>query len=196
MENMGYNDNLTICKHCGNMIAKEAKICPHCGGRNKPSALSKILKAIVVVIIICIVADLALTFLANDSIYGKYDTESQLSEEEYKAECISISYEELARNPGEYEGELLTFTGEVFQKCYDSYGEAEYLISVTPEYFYDEVYYSDNIFAYYYYGENDKLLEDDIVTIYGKADGEYTYESVSGAEITVPAFEIEYVEFK
>ena len=29
-------DKMTTCKHCGQEIAASAKICPHCGGKNKP----------------------------------------------------------------------------------------------------------------------------------------------------------------
>lgn len=27
---------MTTCKHCGAEIAASAKVCPHCGGKNKP----------------------------------------------------------------------------------------------------------------------------------------------------------------
>ena len=30
------NANLKPCKHCGEMMAKSAKVCPKCGGKNKP----------------------------------------------------------------------------------------------------------------------------------------------------------------
>lgn len=30
------NPNLKPCKHCGQMMAKSAKVCPSCGGKNKP----------------------------------------------------------------------------------------------------------------------------------------------------------------
>lgn len=29
-------DKMTVCKHCGQEIAASAKVCPHCGGKNKP----------------------------------------------------------------------------------------------------------------------------------------------------------------
>ncbi len=29
-------DKMTTCKHCGQEIAASAKVCPHCGGKNKP----------------------------------------------------------------------------------------------------------------------------------------------------------------
>lgn len=201
MENVQYNENLTICKHCGNMVAKEAKICPHCGGRNKEPKWGIIFPIIIVAVVFILFAAITLlSWLVDDDEYYDSFEKQSMTEEEYKETCYSVSYEDLARNPGQYDGELLTFTGEVFQKCYDSDGFAEYLIAVTREdlggEYYSYTHYKDNIYAYYYYGENDKLLEDDIVTIYGEGDGEYTYESVSGAEITVPVFEIVYVDFQ
>ena len=29
-------NKMTVCKHCGQEIAASAKVCPHCGGKNKP----------------------------------------------------------------------------------------------------------------------------------------------------------------
>ena len=38
------NKKLVQCKHCGEMIAKSAKTCPHCGAKNKkPTALIVVL---------------------------------------------------------------------------------------------------------------------------------------------------------
>ena len=38
-----------------------------------------------------------------------------------------------------------------------------------------------------------KILEDDMVTVYGKCSGETTYESVMGASITLPSVEAKYI---
>lgn len=49
------NKKLVQCKHCGEMIAKSAKTCPHCGAKNKkPTALIVVL--IIAVLIIAIAA--------------------------------------------------------------------------------------------------------------------------------------------
>ncbi len=42
--------------------------------------------------------------------------------------------------------------------------------------------------------DGSRILEDDMVTIYGELDGEYTYETVLGSEVTLPFMDAEYVE--
>lgn len=118
-----------------------------------------------------------------------------LSEEEleelYKSNCKSIGYDDLARTPGEYEGEYVKFRGKVVQVCY----EAESLLyystyRVATSGSYDDVIYIkvDN------YGSGTRILEDDWITIYGKFDGLYTYETVMGASRTIPCIIVEYIE--
>ena len=47
------NANLKPCKHCGQMMAKSAKVCPNCGGKNKPPIYKRpwfIILAVLIVI--------------------------------------------------------------------------------------------------------------------------------------------------
>lgn len=44
-------------------------------------------------------------------------------------------------------------------------------------------------------GEN-RILEDDRVTVYGSSTGLYTYETVMGAEVTLPQFMADSVTVK
>ena len=56
-------------------------------------------------------------------------------------------------------------------------------------------WYEDTVYIIYYPEDGeDKILEDDIVTVYGTAEGEYSYTSVLGAYITIPKILAEYVE--
>ena len=43
---------------------------------------------------------------------------------------------------------------------------------------------------------NYRLLEDDYVTIYGKANGVYSYEAVSGATITIPWIQADMIDLQ
>ena len=55
--------------------------------------------------------------------------------------------------------------------------------------------WDDTILATLELSENsDKILEDDIITIWGKCEGDYTYESVLGSNITLPLINVEYFE--
>jgi len=47
--------------------------------------------------------------------------------------------------------------------------------------------YDDVVYVIYYRGSGEaRILEDDKVTVYGTSKGLYTYETVMGAEVTIP----------
>ncbi len=46
------NANLKPCKHCGQMMAKSAKVCPNCGGKNKPPIYKRPWFIVLVVLIV------------------------------------------------------------------------------------------------------------------------------------------------
>ena len=51
--------------------------------------------------------------------------------------------------------------------------------------------------TYKYSDENEsKILEDDIVTIYGICKGDKTYTSVLGSNVTIPSIEVKYWDLK
>ena len=57
-------------------------------------------------------------------------------------------------------------------------------------------YYTDTIYVTYFADEDDaRLLEDDVVVMYGELKGEKTYETVMGSSVTIPYFTAEYIEF-
>ena len=98
------------------------------------------------------------------------------------------SYEQLARNPDNYIGEKMKFTGKVLQA---QTGDTCYLrLAINSDY--DKVIfvtYDKNLIDY-------RILEDDKVTIYGNSMGDYSYEAVSGATITIPWLWASIIELK
>lgn len=121
---------------------------------------------------------------------------STMSKSAYMSKCKSISYNELARNPKKYEGQLVKFTGEVIQVQ-----EAQswlyynvYRIDVTYQGY---GYYDDTVYVTYDgYDSEERILEDDIVTFYGEYKGLKTYETVMGANVTIPHVEAKYIVVK
>lgn len=110
-------------------------------------------------------------------------------ENEYKNSCKSVSYETIARDANGMKGQYFTFTGEVLQDI----GGGEYRLSVTAdEYGY---YYDDVIVFRYDTGDGDRILEDDIVTIWGVSEGLETYETILGETVKVPYIDAEYMQF-
>lgn len=119
----------------------------------------------------------------------------ELSAEEiesyFKEGCSALTYEQVARDPDAYRGEKATFTGEVIQVMQE--GDTYTLrVNVTPT----SYGYKDTILVLYPAKAGDqRILEDDVVTLYGVMAGMYTYETVMGAELTVPLMSAQYVEY-
>lgn len=128
----------------------------------------------------------------------KIDFSSKENQEEYKAACDSYTYQQIARNPQSYIGKLAKFTGEVIQVIYDEQqGQPVYQlrVNITQEGEY-ATYYTDTIFVQYYNAakEDPRILEDDIVTMYGELDGDITYETVMGNDVTIPSFSAKFID--
>lgn len=119
-------------------------------------------------------------------------TVPKLSESEFKAQCSTIGFDTLSRNPDKYKGKKYKFTGEVIQVSESSLLGMTFCalrINVTQ----GEYGWEDTIYATVTLKEGeDRILEDDIITIWGTCDGNYTYTSVMGASISLPKIDVEY----
>jgi len=96
-----------------------------------------------------------------------------------------ITYDQLARNPDTYNNKYVTFTGRVLQVIED--GDYVSLLIYTR---YNSKYnsYSDDLIIVLYKKSiiSSRILEDDIVSIYGISQGLHKYEQVSGSLNTIP----------
>ncbi|MGN1169484.1 MAG: hypothetical protein ACI4RB_05120 [Acutalibacteraceae bacterium] len=62
-------------------------------------------------------------------------------------------------------------------------------INVTKgEYFWEDTIYATVVID----SGDDRILEDDIITIWGTCEGLYTYESVLGSSVSLPKIKVEY----
>ena len=107
--------------------------------------------------------------------------------EEKKGYDTGITYSNLARTPDEYEGKKVKFKGKVIQVL-QADGEVDIRLAVNSDY--DEIllaYYPPSLVS-------SRVLEDDIITIYGVSKGLYTYESTMGGHITVPFVSIDRID--
>ena len=121
-------------------------------------------------------------------------TVPKLSESEFKAQCSTIGFDTLSRNPDKYKGKKYKFTGEVIQVSESSLLGMTFCdlrINVTE----GEYGWEDTIYATVTLKEGeDRILEDDIITIWGTCEGNYTYTSIMGASISLPKIDVEYFE--
>ena len=115
---------------------------------------------------------------------------------EFIAGCQVLTYEEIARNPDNYYGTKAAFTGEVVQVQEGILKNVVLRVNVTKqEYQYiDTVTWKDTIYVEYKYKDGEsKILDDDIVTIYGTLKGSKTYTTVLGASVTIPRLDAKYI---
>lgn len=98
-----------------------------------------------------------------------------------------VDYKELARNPDQYIGKYLTYSGKVIQVI-EGDTEVQHRIAVNNDY--DSVIYVS-------YPKNmvsSRVLEDDYVTIYGMSMGLLSYQSTMGGKITIPSVYLDRIE--
>ena len=97
--------------------------------------------------------------------------QAEAAEKEKLGYETGITYDQLARTPDDYVGDLVKFTGEVLQVT-EGDGYAHYRIAVNGNY--DQVLFVqiDSSLT-----QNNRILEDDEITIFGESYGLHTYQS-------------------
>lgn len=123
------------------------------------------------------------------------DKEQGFSVEDVKADfisrCETYAYSDYAHNPKDYLYKRAKMTGKVFQVIENASGEATLLVHVTKGK-YDS--YDDTVYmTLSNYDKEKPILEDDIVTFYGRLNGNHTYSSRTGDK-SVPLLEVSYYE--
>lgn len=109
--------------------------------------------------------------------------------ESYKSGCVEINYEDVQRNPQNYEDDSLKISGSIFQIIDESAYSASYLISTDSGYIYASWYENDDI-------RGSRFLEGDNVTVYGQFDALTTYNTLAGSENTVPQISVCIIELQ
>ena len=127
-----------------------------------------------------------------------YDLEvkcTSISKKKFKKSCKTIGYNELARNPEKNEGENIKISGQIIQVIEDGSDSVQFRVG-TKDSGYGS-YYDDVFLVTYTYSEGEsRMLEDDMVTMWGTYGGTYTYESTGSGNITVPLLYAQYAEIK
>lgn len=104
---------------------------------------------------------------------------------DYKANCITVDYMDVERNPDSYKGTQISIAGTVEQ---------------VQEGWFDTVVLRVNCGGNMWYvtyareeGES-RILEGDYITCYGECDGVESYTTVLGSQVTIPSLKMEYYE--
>lgn len=115
-----------------------------------------------------------------------------LSEDEYKAQCSAISYNDIARNPNNYVGQKTNFKGNVIQVQENGKNVVLRINTKQDQY----GWWEDTIYVDYTRKDDNesRVLEDDIVTVYGEIKGIKNYIAVFGNQISIPHIKAEYID--
>lgn len=113
--------------------------------------------------------------------------EASIAAEEAKGYETGITYDQLARTPDDYEGQKVKFSGKVLQVMEGS-GTVQIRLAVNKDY--DTVLYGE----YKKDIISSRVLENDIITVYGTSTGLLSYQSTMGGTITIPSIKIDKID--
>ena len=134
-------DKMTTCKHCGQEIAASAKVCPHCGGKNKPPIYKRWwFIAIIVIIVLAAIGGSGSSDSSgstSSTTTSKTAVSSSSSEAaiEYTAYTVTELSEDLDSNAlkaaDKYKGQYVELTGRL--SVIDSNGKYISIVDRTDE---------------------------------------------------------------
>ena len=194
--------NVVYCERCGAENSKGYSKCISCGKKRQKS--HKALISVLSIMLMLETAFIGCAFvMANmESVQQTYSQVAKgysvdmaavnaMIEQRYKQKCVEIEYSVLARNPDSFKNQLLTVTGEVVQEV-DIDGGFFVRMDITQG---EYGIWTDTIAATVAaHANGERILEGDIIKIYGECSGLYTYESVFGVSISLPKIDAPYYE--
>lgn len=201
------NKSLSIkkCVKCGMNIPYIALKCPYCRSKQKRessgSALSRILKMLLRVLallfIVILISSIIGAITSTSSSSRSTNTNNVSSKaanmtiEEYENEAISVSYDELKRNPNTYKGKYIVMKIYIAQLVTDkqwrayTYGNSQWTRYDSSEEFY--------VFDKRTSGTN--VIENDVVTVYGVYNGTVSVErAITRTKENVPSINVYKLE--
>lgn len=130
---------MTVCKHCGQEIAAGAKVCPHCGGKNKPPIYKRwwFIAIIVLIILAAIGGSGSSSSDSNSTSSSKANSASASSEPaiEYTAYTVTELSEDLDNNAlkaaDKYKDQYVELTGTL--SVIDSDGKYISIVDSTDD---------------------------------------------------------------
>ena len=198
---------MTTCKHCGAEITASAKVCPQCGGKNKPPIYKRWwFIAIIVLIVLSAIggsgsssdgsASSSTTKASASTASSAASVVPEISEDDYKAECQSVDYKELCRYPEKYEGTKIVVKVKVSQIIDANFSGSEkawrtYTDNSGYGFYADDEYYMLDKRG----GDAVKILEDDIINVYGEFTGlEKITRALTSTTDELPRIEVKYAD--
>jgi hypothetical protein len=114
---------------------------------------------------------------------------AEAAEAAFKAEAVTIPYNQLHKDAAAYRGKRVVYRGQIFQIQEQEGLGGIMLLSVTDEGF---GLWDDNIWVDY--NDSIKSAENDVVTVYGVVRGSKSYQTQIGGETYVPRVAARYID--
>jgi len=127
------------------------------------------------------------TVLTTSTTSTTSSTTSSTTTVPIKDRAIDVSYDELMRNSENYIGEIVYYRGQIVQVMEVS--KDVYVLRVN---IIEKPNLGKTIWVNY---EGKRMLEDDIIDLWGKFKGLKNYESIFGEQITIPEIDAIVIEF-
>ena len=200
---------MTTCKHCGAEIAASAKVCPQCGGKNKPPIYKR--WWFIAIIVLIVLSAIGGSGSSSDGSASSSKSTSkasastassvasvvpEISEDDYKAECQTVDYKELCRYPEKYEGTKIVVKVKVSQIIDANFSGSEkawrtYTDNSGYGFYADDEYYMLDKRG----GDAVKILDDDIIVVYGEFTGlEKITRALTSTADELPRIEVKYAD--
>ena len=135
---------------------------------------------------------------ANTSSVTTDPSAAQKNKEEFIKDCETYTYKEIARNPSNYVGKKAKFEGQVIQ-IMEHGNDVIMRVDITKEeneFASGGYLYTDTVYVEYTRKSEteSRILEDDVIMMYGTLNGTKTYDTVLGSDTTIPYFLAEYID--
>lgn len=202
-----WDKNFVYCRKCGFKYNKAFKKCPQCGEapKSKPGCASGCMGCIWILVFLVAIFVLFVGWLLwwSDTQASGQNGEptlstapknaNKMSKTEFIASCENVTYKDIARNPNKQVGKNAIFTGKVIQVEYNAWNVIM-RVNVTKNEYFD--LYDDTMYVEYSLkpSNEDRILESDIITMYGTVMGLKTYETIFGEQVTIPYLIAEYID--
>ena len=172
------------CKECKNSISSKAKTCPYCGTpvKNNTGCLA--------VVIVLVLIFIAYPLIRGYNRAAEKAENKTINKQEYMLSCNEYNYEDIARNPDNYQNRNAKFIGKVIQVV-----ENKDLLTLRVNVNANGEESSNTIYVEYtrQSGES-RILENDVVTVYGTLNGIKTYENVLGSKTSIPCIKAKFID--
>lgn len=207
------SDQIAIveCHKCHKQMAVGSTFCPHCGAKQGKKGGNSVVFWVIVLIIVFVAINnvsrgdtgvstgTTTTTSRAASVERSSATSSPTdtpvpptptpSPEQIKADAVEIDYRELFRNVEQHIGKTIKFSGEIIQNSEQTvlFGDSYRVFRIRLDGDASDVIWSE------YHGE-ERFLEDDAVTIWGKVEGIKSYTTVMNAKVEIPSVTIQLIE--